>query len=100
MALALSWVMSLGLLWATEDQLWRDGIVGWWAVQGNGRLLLIGGLIATMLTLFALRGHYSRRRPFSSEVLDMFKVFVLVAVLDGVHGLTAHDMLAHGMILT
>jgi undecaprenyl-phosphate galactose phosphotransferase len=37
-----------------------------------------------MLVLFAVRGHYTRRRPFSSEVLDVIKVFLLVAVLDGV----------------
>ena len=83
-ALLMSWLGALGLLWSIEDQRWREGIVGWWTALGNGRILLICGLIMVMLVLFALRGHYSRRRPFASEVLDIIKVFLAVAVLDGV----------------
>ena len=84
LALVIAWLVALGLLWLIEDQAWHDGLVGWWGALGNGRILLICGLIATMLVLFALRGHYSRRRPFSSEVLDVIKVFLVLAVLDGV----------------
>jgi len=29
-----------------------------------------------------VRGHYTRRRPFADEVLDISKVFLLIAVLD------------------
>jgi len=83
-ALLMSWLIALGLLWIIEDQSWREGIVGWWGALGRGRIALIFGLIAVMLVLFAVRGHYSRRRPFSSEVLDIIKVFLVVAVLDGV----------------
>lgn len=83
-ALLMSWLGALALLWVVEGQAWREGIIGWWAALGNGRVLLICGLIAVMLMLFALRGHYSRRRPFASEVLDVIKVFLAVAVLDGV----------------
>ena len=84
MALVLSWMIALGLLWILEDPVWREGIIGWWMALGNGQVLLISGLIAVMLFLFAARGHYSRRRPFSDEVLDIFKVFLILAVLDGV----------------
>ena len=84
MALVLSWVVALGLLWIFENRVWREGIIGWWLALGNGRVLLISGLIAAMLFLFAARGHYSRRRPFSDEVLDIFKVFLILAVFDGV----------------
>jgi undecaprenyl-phosphate galactose phosphotransferase len=41
-------------------------------------------LLALMLILFAARGHYSRRRPVADEVLDVIKVFLLVAVIDAV----------------
>jgi undecaprenyl-phosphate galactose phosphotransferase len=37
-----------------------------------------------VLVLFAARGHYSRRRPAADEVLDIIKVFLLVAVVDSV----------------
>src|SRR5258706_4842141 len=83
-ALLMSWLIALGMLLAIEDQAWREGMVGWWAALGNRRILLIAGLVAFTLLVFALRGHYSRRRPFSSEVLDVTKVFLVVAVLDGV----------------
>jgi Undecaprenyl-phosphate galactose phosphotransferase WbaP len=83
-ALVLSWAIALGVLWVLEDEVWRDGIVGWWTALGNNQVLLICGLIAVMLFLFATRGHYSRRRPFSDEVLDIFRVFLILAVLDGV----------------
>lgn len=83
-ALLMSWLGALGLLWIVEDRVWREGIVGWWGALGSGRILAISGLFALMLFLFAMRGHYSRRRPFASEVLDILKVFVGVAVLDGV----------------
>lgn len=83
-ALTMSWLIALAMLLAIEDQAWREGIVGWWAALGNRRILLIAGLVALTLLIFALRGHYSRRRPFSSEVLDVTKVFLVVAVIDGV----------------
>ena len=83
-ALLMSWLIALGLLLMVEDQTWREGIVAWWRALGSGRILLIFGLIAIMLVLFTVRGHYSRRRPFSSEILDVIKVFMVVAVLDGV----------------
>src|SRR4051812_36416786 len=84
MALVLSWAIALGVLWVLEDEVWREGIVGWWTALGNNQVLLMCGLTAVMLFLFATRGHYSRRRPFSDEVLDIFKVFLILAVLDGV----------------
>jgi undecaprenyl-phosphate galactose phosphotransferase len=80
--LVVAWAGSLGLLWLIEDAAWRQGLASWWATLGERRLLLAVGLFGVMLFLFAARGHYSRRRPFSEEVLDIFRVFVIVAVLD------------------
>jgi Undecaprenyl-phosphate galactose phosphotransferase WbaP len=84
LALVTAWLVALALLWMVEDDSWRAGLIGWWSALGRGRILLICGLVATMFVLFALRGHYSRRRPFSSEVLDVIKVFLVLAVLDAV----------------
>ncbi|MEO8163847.1 MAG: undecaprenyl-phosphate galactose phosphotransferase WbaP [Betaproteobacteria bacterium] len=84
LALVLSWVLALGVLWLVEDEVWRRGIIDWWTALGNGQAMLTSGLVAFMLVLFAVRGHYSRRRPFADEVLDILKVFFILAVLDGV----------------
>lgn len=80
--LTLAWLVSFGLLWLVEDQIWRQGIIEWWAVFGRSRTLLFVGLIALVLLLCGARGHYSRRRPFFDEVFDIVIVFFAVAVLD------------------
>ncbi len=80
--LTLAWLFSLGLLWVVEDQVWKQGIIDWWAALGSSRTLLFVGLTALVLLLFGARGHYSRRRPFFDEILDILIVFLAVAVLD------------------
>jgi Undecaprenyl-phosphate galactose phosphotransferase WbaP len=84
LALVSSWFVALELLWIVEDEDWGGGIVNWWMALGDKQAALIASLIGTMLLLFAARGHYWRRRPFSDELLDIFKVFLILAVLDGV----------------
>jgi undecaprenyl-phosphate galactose phosphotransferase len=81
-ALTLAWLVSFGLLWLLEDQIWRHGIIDWWAALGHSRTLLFVGLTALVLLLCGARGHYSRRRPFFDEVFDIVIVFFAVAVLD------------------
>ena len=80
--LIVSWLLALGLLWSFEDEAWREGIVQWWSALGDRRILLLVGLLMAALVTFWLRGHYSKRRPVSSEVLDIAKVFLAIAVLD------------------
>jgi undecaprenyl-phosphate galactose phosphotransferase len=82
LGLVLSWALSLGILWVLEDEAWRQGLIEWWSTLGRGRTLLFIGLTALVLGIFAARGHYSRRRPFFDEVLDILVVFVVVAVID------------------
>jgi len=82
LGLILAWLLSLGLLWMVEDQIWKQGIIDWWAALGHSRILLFVGLTVLVLLLFGARGHYSRRRPFFDEVLDILIVFLAVAVLD------------------
>jgi Undecaprenyl-phosphate galactose phosphotransferase WbaP len=82
LGLTLAWLLSLGLLWLVEDRIWQQGIIEWWAALGRPRTLLFVGLTALVLLLFGARGHYSRRRPFFDEVLDILIVFLGVAVLD------------------
>jgi undecaprenyl-phosphate galactose phosphotransferase len=82
--LTLAWLLSFGLLWLVEDQSWRQGLIGWWSALGDKRIALFAGLLLLALLALGLRGHYSRRRPFSDEVLDIVKVFFVVVVLDAV----------------
>jgi len=82
--LTLAWLLSFCLLWLVEAQTWRQGILGWWSTLGEQRLALFAGLFLLALLALGLRGHYSRRRPFSDEVLDVAKVFFIVAVIDAV----------------
>jgi undecaprenyl-phosphate galactose phosphotransferase len=80
----VSWLLALALLRLFEPQAWWAGVVDWWTASGEGRAALFSALLALMLALFAARGHYSRRRPAADEVLDIIKVFLLVAVVDSV----------------
>jgi undecaprenyl-phosphate galactose phosphotransferase len=80
--IAFGWLLSLGLLWLVEDEIWRQGIIGWWANLGDNRTFLSVGLTVLALVFFGARGHYSRRRPFFDEILDILLVFLAVAVLD------------------
>ncbi len=82
LGLILAWLLSLGLLWMVEDQIWKQGIIDWWDALGRSRILLFVGLTVFVLLLFGARGHYSRRRPLFDEVLDILIVFLAIAVLD------------------
>jgi Undecaprenyl-phosphate galactose phosphotransferase WbaP len=84
LGLTLAWLLSFGLLWLVEGQSWRQGLIGWWSALGEKRIALFAGLLLLALLALGLRGHYSRRRPFSDEVLDIAKVFFVVVVLDAV----------------
>ena len=83
-SLIASWVASLAVLRLLRSDVWWEGIVYWWTASPESRAALFSILLALMLVLFAARGHYSRRRPAADEVLDIIKVFVLVAVIDSV----------------
>ena len=80
--LTLAWSLSFGLLWLMQGPVWRQGIVDWWAVLGDERLVVLNILLMVALAALGVRGHYSRRRPFSEEVLDITRVFFVIAVLD------------------
>jgi len=82
LGLVLSWLLALTLLWIVEDEAWWQGLVEWWAALGRGRTFLFVGLTALVVLIFGARGHYSRRRPFFDEILDIVIVFFAVAVLD------------------
>jgi undecaprenyl-phosphate galactose phosphotransferase len=83
-SLVLSWILALGLLRLIGPDAWWKGVVEWWTDSGESRAALLFMLLALMLVLFAARGHYSKRRPAADEVLDIIKVFLLVAVIDSV----------------
>ena len=83
-SIVLSWVFALALLRLLGPEDWWDGVVHWWTGSGESRAALFSMLLALMLVLFAARGHYSRRRPAADEVLDIIKVFLLVAIIDSV----------------
>jgi Undecaprenyl-phosphate galactose phosphotransferase WbaP len=80
----LAWTLSFGLLWLVEGKSWRQGLIGWWSTLGEKRIALFAGLLLLALLALGVRGHYSRRRPFSDEILDIAKVFSVVVVLDAV----------------
>ena len=80
--LLLSWLVSFTILWIGGTEQWRSGIVAWWSDLGSSRIGVFAGLLALMVVLFGLRGHYTRRQPSSDEILDIFKVFLLVAAVD------------------
>ena len=80
--LVASWVVALGLLRLLGPEEWWQGVVEWWTASGESRIVQFALLVALVLVLFAARGHYSRRRPAADEVLDIFKVFLLVVVID------------------
>lgn len=83
-SLVVSWLLALALLRLFGPEAWWEGLVHWWAVSGDSRTVQLSALLALMLVLFVARGHYSRRRPAADEVLDIFKVFLFVAVIDSV----------------
>jgi Undecaprenyl-phosphate galactose phosphotransferase WbaP len=83
-SIVVSWVLALALLRLFGPESWWEGVVDWWTASGESRAALFSVLLSLMLVLFAARGHYSRRRPAADEVLDVIKVFLLVAVLDSV----------------
>ena len=83
-SLVVSWVTALAVLRLFRSDVWWEGVVYWWTDSAESRAALFSMLLALMLVLFAARGHYSRRRPAADEVLEIIKVFVLVAVIDSV----------------
>jgi undecaprenyl-phosphate galactose phosphotransferase len=98
--LTLAWLLSFGLLWLVEAQSWRQGILGWWATLGEQRIALFVGLLVLALLALGLRGHYSRRRPFSDDALDIAKVFVIVAVIDAVFAYLARWYFSRSWFIT
>ena len=98
--LTLAWLLSFGLLWLVEAQSWRQGILGWWSALGEQRIALFAGLLLLALLVLGLRGHYSRRRPFSDEVLDIAKVFFIVAVIDAVFAYLARWYFSRSWFVT
>jgi Undecaprenyl-phosphate galactose phosphotransferase WbaP len=84
LALVGAWSLSLIALRFFHDDTWWAGVIGWWNTLGENRLAIFAGLIALTLGLFGARGHYTRRWPFGDEVLDVLKVFLFVAVVDGI----------------
>ena len=98
--LTLAWILSFGSLWFFEAQSWRQGIVEWWATLGEQRVALFAGLLLLALLILGLRGHYSRRRPFSDEALDIAKMFFIVAVLDAVFAYLAKWYFSRSWFIT
>lgn len=96
----LAWVLSFGLLWLLEPQDWWLGIMGWWQELGTGRIAVFAVALAMALLALGIRGHYSRRRPFSDETLDIFKVFIAVAVLDAVFAYLAKWYFSRSWFIT
>ncbi len=84
LGLGVSWLLSFGVLWVSSGPVWRGGLAAWWAQLGGSRIAVFAGLLAIMLVLFGMRGHYSKRWPVADEVLDIGKVFLTIAVLDAV----------------
>jgi undecaprenyl-phosphate galactose phosphotransferase len=83
-SLVVSWLLALALLRVLGPESWWQGMVDWWTTSGENRIAQFSLLLALVLVLFAARGHYSKRRPAADEVLDIFKVFLLAAVIDSV----------------
>jgi undecaprenyl-phosphate galactose phosphotransferase len=83
-SLVASWLLALALLRLLGPDTWWQGVLDWWTASGESRNAQFALLLALVLVLFAARGHYSRRRPAADEVLDIFKVFLLAAVIDSV----------------
>lgn len=98
--LTLAWLLSFGLLWLVEGQSWRDGLIGWWSALGDKRIALFAGLLLLALLALGLRGHYSRRRPFSDEALDIARVFFIVAVIDAVFAYLAKWYFSRSWFIT
>ena len=83
-SLVVSWALAFFMLWMLRGESWWEGMADWWTDSGESRAAQFSLLLALMLVLFAARGHYSKRRPAADEVLDILKVFLLVAVIDSV----------------
>jgi undecaprenyl-phosphate galactose phosphotransferase len=83
-SLVASWLLALGLLRLFGPDAWWQGVLGWWSASGEARIAQLALLLVLVLVLFAARGHYTWRRPAADEALDIFKVFLLAAVIDSV----------------
>jgi Undecaprenyl-phosphate galactose phosphotransferase WbaP len=82
LSLIIAWSAALGLLWLVERQTWRAGLATWWGAVGVSRAAMLAALFGTTLVILMARGHYSRRRPFADETLDIIKVFMVMAIID------------------
>jgi undecaprenyl-phosphate galactose phosphotransferase len=60
----------------------REAFFGWWDQVGEVRLLLFLGLIAVVVVSFWGLGLYSRRKSFWDELFQIFRVLLLVAMMD------------------
>ena len=98
--LTLAWILSFGLLWLVEGQSWRQGLIAWWSALGEQRIALFAALLVLALLVLGLRGHYSRRRPFSDEALDIARVFLIVAVIDAVFAYLAKWYFSRSWFIT
>jgi hypothetical protein len=99
-ALALAWLLSFGLLWLFGGQLWRQGVIGWWADWKAGVMLSVG-LFAVAL-LLSVRGATHPAPPVFDRLWAV-KVLFVVAVLDAVSAYLAKSYFsrpaAHGRLL-
>lgn len=84
LALILAWAAALAVLWLIKDDEWRTGLVGWWNGLGPQRLAILILFFGTTIVVFWSRGHYSKRRPFADEIIDIAKVLMVMVVLDAV----------------
>ena len=82
--LAIAWLVSFAVLWLVEERTWLKSMADWFIAHGRIPIALVVVPFALSLLTFGMRGHYTRRRPLTDEILDIFKVFLVVAVLDGV----------------
>src|SRR5579859_3417576 len=82
--LAIAWLVSFAALWLLEERTWLRSMTDWFIAHGRVPIALVAVPFALSLLTFGMRGHYTRRRPLTDEILDIFKVFLGVAVLDAV----------------
>ncbi|SMC28701.1 undecaprenyl-phosphate galactose phosphotransferase [Andreprevotia lacus DSM 23236] len=82
-ALAVSFLLAVGLLWLFRGHRFGNSLNNWWHWEGQQQAAGFVGLALITVATFWWRGHYSLRLPFWDELLEILRALLLAALLNG-----------------
>lgn len=81
-SLVMAFSLSAAILFVARENPAANGAHTWWKAQDLIRINCFAVLVAATLLIFWVKGHYTKRRPYSNEVREILGITLLLAVAD------------------